>query len=291
MNVDLNTNINSLQNTQNAELASALSKLGVAQTAPKKLFGNAPSVVLTEAEMDLNKLVDQLNGENSDVKTKAAKIKLSGAYETIIARAKETRDISEANMKHLNNAEELTGQLKPLEQNIEDTQKEINTKQKEIASLEKDVSKLDKDIKNLDKRIALEKDPKKLMELAKQREALVNQRAGKEAELKQANVDLGSLNTQLNTLKTKYSDTKKQISDELAAIDDENVIREMADALKMDATDVSNYLEDDKKERSEMLEQYMDTHTPWRIIQDAKLHNDEQILNMNTIDENRKIQA
>ncbi|MCQ2397180.1 MAG: hypothetical protein MJ106_05740 [Lentisphaeria bacterium] len=273
MQVDLNTNINPVQQSK---LAEALSKLGGEEIAPKKLFGTKPSVTITNApDMDLTKLVDRLNEESSDVKTNAAKRKMSGFFEIVIARARQMSEISQANMEHLSNAEKLSKQLEELDSDIKKNSELVNGKQNEISQLENS-------IKSLDKQIAAEKDASKRAELEQKRGALAET-------LETAKGELGALKEKGQALQTARKEVSQKIDSELKAIDNQSLLDIMAEELDVDLKDVANFMEDDKKERGEELEKYLDTHSPVRIIQDAIIRHDDRILE--AIDKNRRLEV
>ena len=61
-------------------------------------------------------------------------------------------------------------------------------------------------------------------------------------------------------------------------ITDVSVIRDLANALKIDVSDVKNFMTEEKAERSEEQEKYLDKHNPLRIMQDAVNNHDQEIL-------------
>lgn len=281
MAVDLNTDLNYAQ-VQQANLASALSKIESApstsaQETRKTIFGNGPSVTVSHANgLDLSTIVDRLNAEGSDTNTTVAKHKIGNVFAILIARARESGLVSEANMTHFNNIEKWSQQL---DKNATD----LNNNQREINTIQKNIDKIENKIKVLDDAIENEKDPQKL-------EKLQQQRAAYDEQLSTLKSELENLNAMRVQLQNTKHDLEYKIDSSLAKIGDVALIRELVESLKIDASDVSNLMSEiDDKERGDDLEKYLDKHSPVRILQDAIAHHDEDLLN--TIEEKRDIRA
>lgn len=281
MAVDMNTDLN-ISQIQQANLASALDKIQSKATtsavqSSETIFGNGPSVTVTHSSrLDWSTLIDQLNSETSETNAKVAKHKLSNVFATLIARARESGTVSQANLESLDQIDKWTSQL-------EDVNREIAQKKSQIDTYQRNIEGLQKQIARLDEKIAQETNPAKLETLQQQRDGLAGTLANTQTSLEQLQQKYKSLQKDRDAIENK-------INTGLALINDESLIRELVEALKLTASDVANFMSElDDKERGDDLEKYLESHNPVRIIQDAIAHHDEEILE--TIDEKRDIKA
>ena len=97
-------------------------------------------------------------------------------------------------------------------------------------------------------------------------------------ELDAKKAELAEKKATLENAKATKADLEDKINKKMGELTDTNVIRALADALKIDASDVMKLTEDNKAERSEEQEKYLDKHSPLRIMQDAVANHDQEIL-------------
>ncbi len=199
------------------------------------------------------------------------------------------------------------------EKQVNTDQQKVNTLTKKVADLqkqktqaEKNVEALQADVDSLNSLIDSETDPVQKAKLEKQLTdaetklaKAQNQLTTIETNLSTANTNLTQAQTTLSTHQTNLAakktslaekqqalsnantskaDLEKKINDKMNELTDVDVIRALAEALKMDASDVQNLTQDNKAERSEEQEKYLETHSPLRIIQDAIANHDQDIL-------------
>ena len=116
MQVNNNSNV-LLSQVHIDQLQSTVEKLATSSELAPLLAGKG--VTITDAPMDLEKLVAQLRDESDEAKATSNKDKLASIYGMVIARALENTNLSEANMAVLQKAQPYQNQLR-------DTNKLIN---------------------------------------------------------------------------------------------------------------------------------------------------------------------
>ena len=318
---------------QQANLQNVLTTLET-QAPLSPLLNEKSNLTVSSAPLNLDALVAKLNVETADTKETTAKMTLSSAFETVIAKAIESGNVSAKNMEILDAASGMSEQLdevnakipqlekdvKQLEQDVAKKQNDVNVAQNNVNQLTNDLEQLkqqetrtNKDVQNrqaevdsLKKQIAAETDPAKRAQLENQlavaegqltkaKKALTDIQGkitgtqqsltAAQATLATAQNDLASAKTALNNKKTELQTAKEQkaaleqqLKDKMSELTDVDVIRALAEALKMDAADVQNLVQDNKAERSEEQEKYLDKHNPLRIMQDAVANYDQEIL-------------
>ena len=330
--VRLNTNL-TVETVQQANLQSVLNTLDT-QAPLSPLLNKASNLTVSSAPVNLEALMAKLNVETTDTKETTAKTALSSAFETVIARALESGNVSAKNMEILNEAngmskqlDALNEQIPQLEKEVKQLERDVNQKERAVTDAQNKVDQLVKkyadltqqkeqavktvdarqaEVDMLNNQIAEETDPvvkakleKQLTEaetkLAKaQNELTVIQQKVTDTQqsldtaktnLTTAQNDLASAKTALNdkkvelqTAKEQKATLEKQIKDKMGEISDANVVRQLSEALKMDAADVQNLTEDNSAERSEEQEKYLDKHSPLRIIQNAIANHEQDML-------------
>lgn len=182
----------------------------------------------------------------------------------------------------------------------------LETLQKQQAEAMKSVETLQADVDELNSLIDAETDPTNKAQLEKQLTdaesrlakaqnnltAIQQNVTATQTQLTQAQTTLGNAQADLaakkNTLAektqtkqdaaTQKADLEQKIKDKMNEITDVSVIRDLANALKIDVSDVKNFMTEEKAERSEEQEKYLDKHNPLRIMQDAVNNHDQEIL-------------
>ena len=312
MDVNLNTQI-SIDKLSQANLQSALDKLeSKAELSP--LLTRSANVTVSSAPMDLDKLVATLSNESVDTQEAAAKTKLKSVFTTVLARAMESGNVSENNMALLEQADSfnqqlsvingqintLNSQIRQYETTVRNDEKAVNRLEKQVNSLTNNVTALQNEVDSLQEQIdaagpgadtsmletrlsiaqdKLDAELKKLNDANDQLTAARDKLTASQAKLDSTKDALATANDQ--TANLEYN-----INDAINGITDENLARELAEAMKLSAADVTNVTEDNKAERSEEEEKYLDTHSPARIIQDAINNHDREMLD--TIEEKRE---
>jgi chromosome segregation ATPase len=89
---------------------------------------------------------------------------------------------------------------------------------------------------------------------------------------------LAEVNASIAEVNGKIAEAKAKIDETLSGVKDVSVIEALANALKIDASDVMHLIEDKNAERSDEQEKYLDAHSIVRIIQDAINNHDAEIL-------------
>ena len=312
MDVNLNTQI-SIDKVNQANLQSALDKLeSKAELSP--LLTRSANVTVSAAPLDLEKLVATLSNESADTQEATAKTKLKSVFTTVLARALESGTISETNMALLEQAEDfdkqlsivngqintLNKQIRQYETAVRNDQKSVNKLEAQVNSLTNDVTGLQNEVDSLKEQIAAEGSDVDTSILEARLSLAQDRLDAALTKLNEANEQLTVARETLAASQAKLSDAQaalaaangqkaqleQNINDAINGITDENLARELADAMKLSAKDVTNLTEDNKAERSEEEEKYLDTHSPARIIQDAINNHDREMLD--TIEERRE---
>ena len=189
--------------------------------------------------------------------------------------------------------EKLLGQISDSDAQMVILQMEIDSLTKQIEN-EVDAQKQT----NLKKRLA---DAQKKLETAKQDqndrldklETTKNELAQAQTKLEtakenldSAKVTLSEAESVLNAANDAKAELNQKIQEALSEITDVSIIRDIADAFKIDASDVASIAEGDKAERSEEEEKYLEEHSSVRIFQEALSAHYQDILD--TIAANRE---
>ncbi len=312
MDVNLNTQI-SIDKLSQANLQSALDKLeSKAELSP--LLTRSANVTVSSAPMDLEALVAKLSNESVDTQETAAKTKLKSVFTTVLARAIESGNVSENNMALLEQADTynqqlsilngqintLNSQIRQYESTVKSDERNVERLQRQVDSLTNNVNELQNEVDSLQEQIAaagegadtsmlearLSVAQDKLdAEMTKLNEANDQLTAARE-KLTASQAKLNAAKEALDTANAQKANLEQNINDAINGITDENLARELAEAMKLSAADVTNLTQDNKAERSEEEEKYLDNHSPARIIQDAINNHDRDLLD--TIEEKRE---
>ncbi len=274
------------------------------ETTAKMTLGSVLSTVIAHAKENANvttnnialleqaeQATQQMDGINRAINKQAAQVrqyqKAVNDAETVVAHNQKKVDTLTTERTN------LQGQLDQVTEQIESLQAQVESLQDLIAN------ETDPDVKeNLEQQLNITEN--KLTKTQKQQANLqkqLNTNATKlqaaqtaleasQATLATAQANLDNANATLDQLNGQQADLSETIQDALDGIQDENILRELNDLLKIDAGDVSHLVEEQKAERSEEEEKYLDTHNPVRVLQDAISHHDQEMLD--TIAEKRE---
>ena len=198
-----------------------------------------------------------------------------------------------------NEVAQIQKQVNSLSEEVANLQKQIQNSDAQCVILQMEIDSLTAQIENevdaqkqtnLKHRLATEQ--KKLeTEKQDQRDRLdkleTNQDtlAKAQAKLDTAKANLATSNSTLSdaenvlaTANDAKTELNQKIQDTLSKITDESIIRDIADALKINASDVKSFIADGKMERSEEEEKYLEEHSPVQILQDALSAHYQEIL-------------
>ena len=296
--IRINPNV-STDAVQQANLLTALNTLDP-KTELSPLLSRSANVTVSNAPMDLDALVAKLNDETANSNEATAKKKLNSVLSTVIAYAKANAEISESNMAALESAEQSSHQLEELNATIrvqtsqvKQAERAVDTAQKNVDAIQKKVDELQNEVNVLQEELETETDPTRQIELQKQLSAAETKLAAGKEKLEAAQQTLTEAKTNLQTAKealaasnAKKTELTEAVDTALASIEDEELLRAMKELLKIDSSDVSNLMEEQKAERSEEEEKYLDKHNIVRLIHDAIANHDQEFLD--TIDEKRE---
>ncbi len=209
--------------------------------------------------------------------------------------------------------QQLEMNISRMESGVDQMQKKVDGLKKQLTQLQtaeqqqmQKVESLQADVDSLNSKIESETDPVKKAQLEKQLTDAESKLAYAQNDLTKiqqqvstTQTNLNTANTALTNAKTELASKKAELADKKATLEtakatktdlegkiknkmneltDVNVIRDLADALKLDVSDVMKLTEDNKAERSEEQEKYLDKHSPLRIMQDAVANHDQEML-------------
>ena len=313
MDINLNTQIS--VNKANLTTLQAAIENSEAKPELSPLLARSANVTVSAAPMDLEKLVATLTNESADTKEAAAKTKLNSVFTTVLAKAIESGNISESNMTLLEQADSydqqlsnlnvqintLNAQVRQYQATVKNDEKTVNDLQNKVDSLTNNVTQLQNEVDSLQEQIDEAEAGGADATQLRQRLATAQENLDAElTKLNNANEQLTAAQSKLAASRLALSNARdalaaangqkaqleQNITDTINSITDENLARELAEALKLSAADVTNVTEDDKAERSKAEEKYLDTHSPVRIIQDAINNHDRELLD--TIEKKRE---
>ena len=309
MGVNLDTNLNVGQ-VQQSNLQSVLTTLNV-QAEPAPILGSK-SLKVSNAPVNLDALVAKLSMETNNTREDVAKTSLSSAFNTIIANAERVMTKTDNNMAVMNDAKALNQLLAQVESQITAKQKEVdqltqaqnqassavkkaqenvNKAQNNVDKVQQQVNALTEASANLETQIAMETDPAKKAALEAKRDVLdaklaeateqlataQNALASAQGVLSTAQTNLSNVNSQLTAAQNELTNLQEQKTNKLKELEDVDLDRAINEALRQDAKEGVNFdnIEGDRKKDEE---RYLDTHSPLRIMQDAILKHDSEIL-------------
>ncbi len=293
MNVNFNPNVA----VKSATLEALENKLAVpaektaAKAAPSIFQGE--NVTVSGPFTDLDKLLATVKHETANASEDACRTVKDNILARALAMAKNAAEVSGKNAAALDKAAALTKQKEVVDMKIQEDTFEKNKVDNEIAQLENtlkqqetQVNALNKEIESLKGEIEKATDPK-------QKAALQEQLAAKQGDLATANAAVATTKNSIsqkttvsNNLAKAIGDNKalstkleKDIAAALATIKDPNVLLSMARALKMDAEDLLQVLEDyTEEERGEEEEKHLEENDPLRLIRESIINHKGELL-------------
>ncbi|MBQ7651231.1 MAG: hypothetical protein IJS15_09740 [Victivallales bacterium] len=235
--------------------------------------------LLTQAE----NYTKQLDSTNATIDTLTAQISqlqdIVTANEKDVAKQQAQCDSLDAELTSLNSMiqksdaqvlilqmeiDRLTAQI----ENEVDAQKQTNLKNR----LAKEQKNLETEKEHLNElQVKKETD---LVNLAKAQADL----ATSQANLAATKVTLTDAQGVLSAANAAKAELKQKIQLTLSEITDDSVIRDIADALKIDVSDLKSFMADNETERGKEEENFLDTHNPVQILQDALNDHYQEIL-------------
>ncbi len=296
--IRINPNV-STDAVQQANLLTALNTLE-AKTELTPLLSRSANVTVSNAPMDLDALVAKLNDETANSNEATAKKKLSSVLSTVIAYAKENANISESNMAALEEAEAASKELEKLNETIKvqtsqvnQAQKVVQKAQENVDGIQRKVDELQNEVNVLKEELETETDPTRAADLQKKLNAAETKLAGAQQKLAEAQQTLTDAKTNLQNAKDALATSNAKKTELTTAVDtaldkvqDEGILRKLKEVLKNNVGDVNNLMEEQKAERSEEEEKYLDKHSIVRLFHDAIANHDQEFLD--TIDEKRE---
>ena len=296
--IRINPNV-STDAVQQANLLTALNTLEP-KTELSPLLSRSANVTISNAPMDLDTLVAKLNDETANSNEATAKKKLSSVLSTVIAYAKANADISESNIAALESAEQYSQELEKLDETIKvqssqvkQAEQSVKKAQENVDGYQRKVDEAQYKVNLLKEELETETDPTRAADLMKQLEAAEKKLSAEQGKLGEAQQTLTDAKANLQKAKdalaasnAKKAELTEAVDTTLASIEDEELLRALKEVLKIDSSDVSNLMEEQKAERSEEEEQYLDKHSIVRLIHDAIANHDQEFLD--TIDEKRE---
>ena len=327
--IKLNTNVHFSTLQQDAQQTAQQDK---SKLPP--LLARSENLTVSQAAIDLEALLARLSVETADTKEETAKNTLSSAFSVILAKAVESGNASENNMKLLNEMKDcraqleqldgettqLAGEIQQLEMKIASAenaagQAKLNADQldKQLASLQNtqkeaasNMEKLQADVDSLNSIIDERADDANKGRLQKELADAESRLAYAQNTLDNTRKDITATQTQLNQAKTTLTDAQKdlaalkaelaektqalkasnakkeemgqRINDCINSLTDTDLIRTLADALKIDASAVSPANGGLDVEDDEEKEKKAEAQSPLRIIQDAIAKNSREML-------------
>ncbi len=296
--IRINPNV-STDAVQQVNLLTALNTLEP-KTELAPLLSRGANVTVSSAPMDLNALVAKLNNETANTNEATAKKKLSSILSTVIAYAKANAEISESNMAALESAEQYSQELEKLEETIKrqssqvkQAEQSVNKAQENVDGQQRKVNEAQYKVDLIKEELETETDPTRAAELLKQLDAAEKKLSAEQGKLAEAQQNLTDAKANLQKAKdnlaasnTRKAELTAAVNEALDSIQDEDLLRTVKNLIKINSSDVINLMEEQKAERSEEEEKYLDKHSMVRIIQDAIANHDQEFLD--TIDEKRE---
>ena len=194
--------------------------------------------------------------------------------------------------------DQLTETQKVASEAVNKAQEAVDKAQSDVDKVQHTVDELTEERADLENQISMETDPAKKAQLEAKRDVLdakladateqlaaaQNVLASAQGVLSKAQTNLNNVNSRLTTAKNELvnlqeqkNNLKEQVKNKLKELQDVDVDRAVNEALKQDAKDGVK-LDTLEKDQEEDEERYLDTHSPLRIMQDAILKHDSEIL-------------
>ena len=272
------TTANAREATARKTLSSAFTTV-IAKALERGLVSTRNMELLTQAG-NYHKQLDSTEATIDKLTTQVSQLKdIVSTSEKDVAKQQEQCDSLDAKQTSLNS------QIQQSEAQVQLLQMEIDSLTARIKA-EVDAQKQT----NLKNRLAneqkkLETEKANLNELQDKKETIQANLAKAQAALAAAQANLGAVKTTLTDAEgvlgaaiAAKAELKQKIQQTLADITDDSVIRDIADALKINVTDVASIMMDDAAERSEEEEKYLEAHSPVQILQEALTAHYQDIL-------------
>jgi len=272
------TTANAKETTAKSMLSSTFTTV-IAKALERGMISTRNMELLTQAG-NYQKQLDSTDATIDTLTTQVSQLKeIVSANEKDVAKQQAQCDSLEAKQSNLNL------QIQQSEAKVQILQMEIDSLTARIEA-EVDAQKQT----NLKNRLAneqkkLETEKADLNELQNKKETIQANLAKAQAALAAAQANLGAVKTTLTDAEgvlgaaiAAKAELKQKIQQTLADITDDSVIRDIADALKINVTDVASIMMDDAAERSEEEEKYLEAHSPVQILQEALTAHYQDIL-------------
>lgn len=293
MNVNFNPNVA----VKSATLEALENKLAVpaektaAKAAPSIFQGE--NVKVTEAFTDLDKIMATLQHETANASEDTRRTVMDNSLARALAMAKNAAEVSGKNKEALDKAEKLTMQKETVDKKIQDDTSTKNLVDNEITQLKNTLNQQETQVNTLKNEIETLKGEIEKATDPKQKAALQEQLKAKQGDLATANTAVATTKNSIsqkttvsNNLAKAIGDNKalstkleKDIAAALATIKDPNVLLSMARALKMDAEDLLQVLEDyTEEERGEEEEKHLEENDPLRLIRESIINHKGELL-------------
>ena len=264
--------------TAKTALGSAFTTV-IAKALERGMVSTRNMELLTQAG-NYQKQLDSTDATIDTLTTQVSQLKtIVSANEKDVAKQQAVCDSLDAKQTSLNS------QIQQSEAQVQILQMEIDSLTARIEA-EVDAQKQT----NLKNRLANEQ--RKLETAKADLNELQAKKEMNQANLAKAQADLAAAQANLGAVKATLTDAegvlgaaiaakaelKQKIQQTLAEITDDSVIRDIADALKINVTDVASIMMDDAAGRSEEEEKYLDAHSPVQILQNALNAHYQEIL-------------
>ena len=218
------------------------------------------------------------------------------AIDTLTTQISQLKEIVNANEKEVSKKQ---SQIDSLAKDLENLQTKIQQKNAGITILQMEIDSLTRQIENevnaqkltnLKRRLADEQ--KKLETEMEDLNGLQAQKETNLANLAKARADLAAAQANLGAVKATLTDAEgvlgvanaakaelnQKIQQALAEITDDSIIRDIANALKINVADVASFLTNVAAERGVEEENYLEAHSPVLILQNALNEHYQEIL-------------
>lgn len=293
MNVNFNPNVA----VKSTTLEALESKLAVpaektaAKAAPSIFQGE--NVTVSGPFTDLDKLLATLRHESTNASEDTRRTVMDNTLAKAIAMARNAAEVSEKNKEALDKAEELAKQKDVVDTKISDDSATKKVVDNEITQLKNTLNQQETQVNTLTKEIEILKGEIEKATDPKQKAALQKQLKAKQGALATANAAVATTKNSIsqkttvsNNLAKAIGDNKalsdklgKDITAALASIKDPNVLLSLARALKMDAADLLQFLEDyTEEERGVEEEKHLEENDPLRLIRESIINHKEELL-------------
>ena len=228
---------------------------------------------------DLGRFAGVLGVEVNEASSRSARSSLSSAFARVIALVSQNVGIARENIEALDEAgrigaeidavegelAELEGRKSALERMLEDKGDEISRLEEERDSTRGEISIIDSELEDADGGRAEELKARK-EELGRKLSHVENRLSEATVELSQIQDVLGGMRQKIAERMSERDMKRERMKQALARIRDEEILRRMAEAMRMDASDVQGILVEKEAERDEQEEKWLEENSPVRVI-------------------------